>query len=163
MSLREIQLNPTLGRARDLFIFAAYTGLSYCDTQKFDFKTMAVECDGIYYIDGARIKTGNRFYTPIMPPAMKVLEKYNFQLPHICNQKVNVHLHDIQKFMGLSKPLTFHIGRHSFATLALSYDIPIEDVARMLGHANISTTSIYAKILKKTIERHTTNILSSLK
>ena len=58
--------------------------------------------------------------------------------------------------MGLRKSLTFHVARHSFATLAISHGVPIEDVARMLGHEDIRTTQIYAKILKTTINQYST-------
>lgn len=160
--VREISLNKSLDRARDLFVFAAYTGLSYCDTKRFDFETMVEEHDGIYYIDSRRLKTGNNFYTPILPPALEVLKKYGNRLPHICNQRLNNYLHAIEKLLHLNKPMTFHVARHSFATLVLSHDVPIETVARMLGHSKISTTSIYAKPLHKTIERHAANLVSAI-
>ena len=94
---------------------------------------------------------------------MEVLKKYNNKLPHISNQKANDYLHLIEVICEIHKPLTTHVARHSFATLALSYDIPIEDVARMMGHTNIKTTQIYAKILKSTIERHAGNLASLIK
>lgn len=100
------------------------------------------------------MKTGNKFFTPILGPALEVLERYDFKLPHISNQKANDYLHVIEEKMDLHKPLTFHVARHSFATLALAHDVPIENVARMLGHSDIKTTQIYAKILNTTVERH---------
>lgn len=149
--------------ARDLFIFCAYTGLSYSDSQVFDFKKMTEKIGDSYYIDGRRIKTGNTYFTPILPPAMEILEKYNYQLPHISNQKANDFLHIIETRLHFRKPLTMHVARHSFATLALSLDIPIEDVARMLGHANIKTTQIYAHILNSTIARHSEAFASKIR
>lgn len=149
-------------KVRDLFVFCAYTGLAYIDSQKFDFNTMTEEVNGTTYIDGRRVKTGNTYYTPILPPAMEVLEKYNYQLPHISNQKANDYLHVIESRCNLNKSLTTHVARHSFATLVLSYDIPIENVARMLGHSNIRTTQIYSKILKSTIERHTEALIAKI-
>lgn len=56
--------------------------------------------------------------------------------------------------LHIRQNLTFHVARHTFATLALSHDVPIENVARMLGHQDIKTTQIYAKVLRSTIERH---------
>ena len=150
-------------RVRDLFIFCAYTGLSYSDSQVFDFKMMTEKLKDYTYIDGRRIKTGNTYFTPILPPAMEVLEKYDYQLPHISNQKANDYLHLIESRLNLNKPLTMHVARHSFATLALSYDIPIENVARMLGHSNIKTTQIYAHILHSTIARHTESFASKIR
>lgn len=101
----------------------------------------------LYYIDGSRIKTDTKYFTPILAPAMKVLEKYDYRLPKISNQKANDYLHVIQTELRIRQNLTFHVARHSFATLALAHDVPIENVARMLGHENIKTTQIYAKIL----------------
>lgn len=156
-------LSEKEGRVRDLFVFCAYTGLSYADSQIFDFRTMTEKLKDFTYIDGKRVKTSNTYFTPILPPAMEILEKYNYELPHISNQKANDFLHLIESRLKLNKPLTMHVARHSFATLALSYDIPIENVARMLGHSNIKTTQIYAHILHSTIARHTESFASRIR
>lgn len=161
--LRKVKLNEKLDRVRDLFIFSAYTGLSYIDVQRFDFETMTRRIGSIYYIDGERIKTGTSFYTPILKPAFKVLQKYHFKLPRISNQKANDYLHVIEAICSFNKTLTFHLARHSFATLALAHDVPVEDVARMLGHTDIKTTQIYCKILKTTIERHSVALASRIR
>lgn len=163
LRIRNCKLGQKEGRVRDLFIFCAYTGLAYVDSQNFDYETMTETINGQTYIDGKRVKTGSSFFTPILPPAMEILKKYNYQLPHISNQKANDYLDFVEVACKIHKPLTMHVARHSFATLALSYDIPIEDVARMMGHSNIRTTQIYAKILKKTIERHSANLASLIK
>ena len=160
--IREAQLDSRLDRVRDLFIFAAYTGLAFCDTQAFDFATMTIQEGSMSYIDGSRIKTGTKFFTPILSPAMDVLKKYNYKLPKISNQKANDYLHLIQAKLDIKKKLTFHVARHSFATLTLAHDVPIENVARMLGHEDIRTTQIYAKILRTTIERHACNLQSAI-
>ena len=154
--------NMKLERVRDLFIFSAYTGLAFCDTQAFDYKSMTVQEGNMTFIDGSRIKTDTQYFTPILAPAMEVLKKYDFKLPRISNQKANDYLHLIQAQLGIKKPLTFHVARHSFATLALAHDVPIENVARMLGHEDIRTTQIYAKVLHTTIERHASNLQSAI-
>ena len=82
----------------------------------------------MYYIDGSRIKTETKFFTPILGPAMKVLEKYDFKLPKISNQKANDYLHVIQMELHIRQKLTFHGLWHSFATMALAHDVPIENV-----------------------------------
>lgn len=161
--LRKVKLNEKLDRVRDLFIFSAYTGLSYIDVQRFDFEKITRRIGSIYYIDGERIKTGTSFYTPILKPAFKVLQKYHFKLPKISNQKANDYLHVIEAICNFNKTLTFHLARHSFATLALAHDVPVEDVARMLGHTDIKTTQIYCKILKTTIERHSESLAASIR
>ena len=158
MKLRTVELPQREARVRDLFIFSAYTGLAFCDAQAFDFFTMTEQRGDMFYIDGSRMKTGTKFYTPILPPAMEVLKRYNFELPKISNQKGNEYLRIVKSIAGIRKPLTFHVARHSFATLSLSHDVPIEKVARMLGHTDIKTTQIYAKILKSTIENYATEL-----
>ena len=160
--MRNYKFEGKLARVRDLFIFAAYTGLSFCDTQTFDFESMTKKEGKMYYIDGSRIKTDTKFFTPILSPAMKVLEKYDYQLPKISNQKANDYLHVIQMELHFRQKLTFHVARHSFATMALAHDVPIENVARMLGHQDIKTTQIYAKVLRTTIERHATALQRSI-
>ena len=140
--------------ARDLFIFSAFTGLSYADNQYFDFDTMTVKIGKTYYIDGERLKNGHSFFTPILPPALVILKKYDYKLPKMSNQDLNRFLHLLEGRVNLRKPMTSHVARHSFATMALNQDIPIEDVAKMLGHTSINTTRIYAKIQTKSIVRH---------
>lgn len=160
--MRDAKLDGKMERVRDLFIFAAYTGLAFCDTQLFDFDTMTEKVGRMYYINGERLKTGSSFFTPILQPAMDVLKKYKYDLPTISNQKANDYLHLIQAQLKINKNLTFHVARHSFATLALAHDVPIENVARMLGHQDIKTTQVYAKILHSTIERHAVSLASSI-
>lgn len=163
LKMRKMKLDGKMENVRDLFVFAAYTGLAYCDVQAFDFEKMTEQEGNMFYIDGSRIKTGSKFFTPILKPAMEVLKKYHYQLPKLSNQKANDYLHLIEAALGLNKPLTFHVARHSFATLALAHDVPIENVARMLGHQNIRTTQIYAKVLKTTIERHAISLQNAIK
>ena len=160
--IREAELPAKEERVRDLFIFAAYTGLAYCDVLEFNFKRMVEQIGDMYYIDGSRLKTGSNFFTPILPPAMEILEKYNYTLPKISNQKANDYLHIIESRLGINKPITFHVARHSCATLALTHDIPIEKVARMLGHKDIKTTQIYAKILKSTVANHASDLAKAI-
>lgn len=150
-------------RARDHFVFMAYTGLSYADSQNFDFEKMTVLVGDTYFIDGSRVKTGTKFFTPILPPAMEVLKKYEYKIPKISNQKLNEWLKHIQRYANINKPMTCHVGRHSFATLILSYDVPLEDLSRMLGHTDIDTTRIYAKILQTTIARHGNDLSGRIK
>lgn len=152
--LRAMELSGKLERVRDLFIFAAYTGLAFADLCLFRYDLDVVESNGMYFINGERLKTGTKFYTPILPPAMAVLDKYLYELPCISMQKYNDYLHVIEEKMGLRKPLTSHIARHTFATtITLANDVSMEAVSKMLGHKHISTTQIYAKVLTTTIER----------
>ena len=161
--LRDFTLDQErLDRVRDLFIFMAYTGLAHCDLCLFKFKTMTEKVGNLYYIDGRRLKTHTEFFTPILQPAMDVLKKYNFKLPVITNQKMNDYLHVIEERMELTKPLTCHVARHSFATLCLAHGTPIETVAKMLGHTKIETTQIYAKVLRSTLKSQSEELAAAI-
>ena len=94
---------------------------------------------------------------------MAILKKYDFQLPKMTNQDMNRFLHLVEARAKLHKPMTSHVARHSFATMVLNQDIPIEDLAKMMGHTSINTTRIYAKIQTKTIERHATNMAKTMR
>jgi len=163
VKIRQAECSGRIERARDLFIFMAYTGLAYCDMAVFNFSTMTEAHSDYTYIDGSRLKTGSNFFTPILPPAMDVLKKYNYKLPVISNQKINDYLDILRERLGINKKVTCHIARHSFATLILSYDLPIENLKRMLGHKNITTTQIYGKILKSNVEKNVSTKLKDLK
>lgn len=155
-------LNYQMTMCRDLFIFACHTGLAYIDTQEFNYEESVVKHNGMYFIDRHRVKTGVRYYTPILQPAMDVLIRYNNKLPRISNQKLNGYLKIIGEMAEIKKNITFHVARHTFATIALAHDIPMENVSRMLGHTNTRTTAIYAKILDETIARHAEELSDEL-
>ncbi|MBQ8466543.1 MAG: tyrosine-type recombinase/integrase [Prevotella sp.] len=163
VKIRQAECSGRIDRARDLFVFMAYTGLAYCDMAVFNYGTMTEAHTDYTYIDGSRLKTGSNFFTPILPPAMDVLKKYNYKLPVISNQKINDYLDILRERLGINKKVTCHIARHSFATLILSYDMPIENLKRMLGHKNITTTQIYGKILKANVEKNVTMKLKGLR
>ena len=163
IKIRKADCTGRIERARDLFIFMAYTGLAYCDMSVFNYQTMTEEHSDYTYIDGSRLKTGSNFFTPILPPAMDVLKKYDYKLPVISNQKMNDYLFLLKERLGINKKVTCHIARHSFATLVLTYDIPMENLKRMLGHKNIAVTQIYGKILKSNVEKNVSLKFKSLK
>lgn len=163
VKLRNQECTGYLERARDRFIFMAYTGLAYCDMELFDFQTMTEQRSDYTYIDGERLKTGSKFFTPILPPAMDVLKKYNYKLPPITNQKLNEYCHLLETLCQIHKPVTCHIARHSFATLMLSYGFTLEEVKKMLGHKDIRTTQLYAKISNDIVEHAVNKKLKKLK
>ena len=163
IKIRKLKCTGHLERARDRFIFMAYTGLAFCDMDLFDFDTMTEERKDYTYIDGERLKTGSKFFTPILPPAMDVLKKYDYKLPKITNQKLNEYCHVIESLCEIHKPVTCHIARHSFATLMLYYGFTLEEVKKMLGHKDIKTTQIYAKLSTKMLEDSVKKKLKKLK
>lgn len=153
--LRDLNITDKyLARARDLFVFCSFTGLAYADMSSFDFFRHTVSVHGRYYIDGERIKTGTRYYTPILPPAMAVLEQYGYRLPCLTQQAYNRLLKCLGSMIGTRKNLSSHIARYTFATtVLLANEVPIESVSKMLGHSRIQITQLYAKILNSSIEK----------
>ena len=141
-------------QARDIFLFACYTGMAYIDIKQFSRKHLVAESDGSMCIHKPRQKTGIISIIPLLPVAQRILESYSptgnaqdFRWSVITNQKINEHLKSIQTQAGIKQDLFFHLARHTFATtITLSNGVPLETVSKMLGHSNISMTQRYAKI-----------------
>lgn len=136
--------------AHDLFIFQMYTGLSYGDMQAFDMKDYRL-IDGTWRNVGERIKTGVPYVSQLLPPAVAILEKYNYQLPTLGNAEYNHSLKALGMACGITRPLHSHMARHTFATFALRQGVKIENLARMLGHTNITQTQRYAKVVAASV------------
>ena len=117
--LRAVALHGKLDKVRDVFIFACFTGLSYSDLCLLRFDLDVINSNGMYFINGNRLKTNTKFYTPILPPAMEILKKYSFNLPTMSMQKYNDYLHVIEALLEFKKPLTSHIARHRVVSFAL--------------------------------------------
>ena len=141
-----------LEQVRDIFIFSCFCGLAYIDVKKLRKENIRTSFDGNLWIIGKREKTDVSFSIPLLEIPKKILEKYegalpdNRILPVPSNQKMNAYLKEIGTLCGIDKELTFHLARHTFATLTLSKGVSIESVSKMLGHTNIKTTQIYARI-----------------
>lgn len=146
-----------LSQVRDIFVFSCYTGLAYADVRKLKRTETVKGIDGKTWIYTHRQKTDTLSRIPLLPAAMVILEKYadhpqcvnkGLLLPVMSNQKMNAYLKEIADLSGISKLLTFHIARHTFATtVTLNNGVPIESVAKMMGHTSIKTTQIYAKVM----------------
>ena len=106
-----------------------------------------------------RQKTNVQSNIPLLEIPQMILDKYkgktkdNRLLPVLSNQKINAYLKEIADLCGIKKRLSYHLARHTFATMLLSKGVPIESVSKMLGHTNIKTTQIYARITNKKIEQ----------
>ena len=147
--------NQSLQRVRDIFIFSVYTGLRFEDAQQLTMDRIIIE-NGNATLQITQEKTGEALLIPLFQPAQDIIKKYedsgerkvlNKVLPKITNQKLNSYLKIIADMTGIKKTLTHHVARHTCATtILLSNDAPIEAVSRWLGHTNIKTTQIYAKI-----------------
>jgi integrase len=141
-----------LERVRDIFIFCCFCGLSYIDVKRFTPENIRTSFDGNLWIIGKRGKTDTSYTIPLLEIPRIILEKYRGALPEgqllplINNANTNAYLKEIGAQCGIKKKLTFHLARHTFATLTLSKGVSIESVSKMLGHTNIKTTQIYARI-----------------
>jgi site-specific recombinase XerD len=146
-----------LTQVRDVFLFCCFTGLAYVDVKNLRRTDIVTGVDGEQWIAIKRQKTDTPSRIPLLPTASTVLKKYEenrtclntgMLLPVMSNQKMNSYLKEIADFCGITKLLTFHIARHTFATtITLLNGVPIESISKMLGHTNIQTTQHYAKIL----------------
>ena len=141
-----------LTKVRDAFVFQIYTGLSFTDMESLTSDHIEVGVDGKQWIVINRQKTGVRSAIPILPRALAILNKYNYKLPVCTNQRMNGYLKEIADLCDIKKTLTTHIARHTFATtITLSKGVPIETVSKMLGHSDIRTTQIYAKVTDRKV------------
>ena len=140
-----------MAAVRDLFVFQMYTGMAYSDSQRFDISNYQL-IDGKWVVVSERIKTGVPYVNQLLPPVVEVLERYGWNTPKIDNADYNHNLKSLGMAAGIVKPLHSHMARHTFATWALSHNVPIEIVSKMLGHTNITQTQRYAKVLPKAVK-----------
>lgn len=136
--------------ARDLFVFQMFTGLSYSDTQAFDFSQYK-KVKGKWINIGERVKTGVAYVSSLLPPAVAVLEKYGWQVPKIDNADYNHLLKVIGTMADIPTKMHTHLARHTFATYMLRQGVKVENLQRMLGHKNIRQTMRYAKVLAESV------------
>ena len=155
-----------LEHVRDVFIFSCYTGLAYVDVEKLIEDDIVIGMDGRRWIKVIRTKTKTLSSIPILPIAEQILSKYASLtkidiklLPVYSNQRTNGYLKEIADLSGITKKLTFHMARHTFATtVTLSNGVPIESVSKMLGHKSLKTTQHYAKILDTKLSEDMKNL-----
>ena len=143
---------------RDIFIFSCFTGLAYIDVANLT-PDHIVTMDDKQWIMTKRQKTSVETNVLLLDIPRAIIAKYSHKtyrdgklFPVLTNQKTNSYLKEIADLCGIKKKLTFHLARHTFATMSLSKGVPIESVSKMLGHTNIRTTQIYARITNKKIE-----------
>ncbi len=144
-----------LEKVRDTFLFSCYTGLSFSDICDLTKDNIREGIDGNLWIMSKRHKTGVPYKVRLLDIPIAIMEKYDGKqddgkiLPVISNQKMNSYLHEIASICCIDKKITFHVARHSFATLCLTEGMPIESISKLLGHTKIKTTQIYARIIDR--------------
>ena len=151
-----------LAQVRDIFCFCCLTGLAFMDVQQLKPEHLVADIHGKIWIRKARQKTKNMCNIPLLDEAQKIIDRYRDHpycqthgvlLPVCSNQKMNSYLKELADICGIRKNLSTHTARHTFATLTLASGATIDNVAKMLGHANVNMTRRYAKVLDSSIMR----------
>ena len=146
---------PRLERAKDMFLFGCFTGLSYIDIKTLAPEHFEKDNAGRIWIKKRRVKTGVLSRIPLLPIAKLILDKYKGGeklLPIQDPADINKYLKDIAILCDIKKRITFHLARHTFAsTVTLANNISLEVVSKMLGHTNTRMTNHYAKLIDKCI------------
>ncbi len=146
---------PRLEKARDMFLFGCFTGLSYIDVKTLTTAHFEKDSEGRIWIKKRRLKTGVLSRIPLLPMAKMILEKYkggDKLLPIQDAADINKYLKDIAILCNINKRITYHTSRHTFAsTVTLANNISLEVVSKMLGHTNTRMTAHYAKLVDETI------------
>jgi len=160
--------NNRLRVIRDMFVFQCYTGLAYIDLKQLTHNHIVKGIDGDDWIIINRQKTKSRSTIPVLTKAKELIEIYytptrETVFPVCSNQKFNNYLKELSSFCKINKRVTTHTGRRTFATtITLSNGVPIETVSRMLGHNDLKTTSIYAKVVDTKVSEDMKKVMEKL-
>lgn len=140
---------------RDLFVFQSMTGLSYADMASLSMDDIKDDV-----IIKRRKKTDIQFVIPVLPIAKTILEKYDYKLPIISNQKYNQYLKVLGDVCKMPMSLHSHLARHSYACILLNSGVDMKTISKTLGHSSMRTTErIYAEMSNQTV---ISNILEKL-
>ena len=161
--------DSNLAFIRDLFVFMNFTALSFVDLKELTTDNI-VEIEGDKWIVGKRHKTDVPYQVKLLDVPLQIIERYqNYpkENPKSIFGEVNYwsvckKLKTVMKECGIDKPISAHCARHGFATMALTNGMPIESVSRVLGHTNIVTTQIYARITTKKLDNDLTMLGNKL-
>ena len=145
-------LEEDMETARDIFLFACYTGAAYCDLMELDKSHLVRDDEGSLWLKFNRHQTGVPCRVKLLPEAIRLMEKLHSDeretlLPFMGYATYQSYLKALRLRAGISFPFTTHTARHTFATfITLEQGVPIETVSKMLGHSNVSMTERYAKV-----------------
>lgn len=136
-----------LNKIRDLFLFQCYTGLAYADMKNLNKNNIK---NNMIIIQ--RQKTDIQSVIPLLPQALEILEKYDYNLPVLSNQKYNSYLKEVGYLSDIQAVMHSHLARHTYATLLLNNNVPVQVISKALGHSNTRITEkVYAKMNTETI------------
>ena len=169
-------------QARLMFIFACFTSLAIADMECLQYGHIQTAADGQMYIRKERQKTKVEFVVPLHPIAEAIINYYRkeqarneeqqtvnekgdslvFQ-PHCSRSVMGKNLSIVGKACGIRQRLSYHVARHTFGTMSLSAGIPIESIAKMMGHASISSTQVYAQVTDRKISEDMDRLIAKYK
>lgn len=168
--------------ARLMFIFSCFTGLAISDMENLKYKHIQTAADGQMYIRKERQKTKVEFVVPLHPIAEAIISHcWNAQArneeqqtvnekgdslvfqPHCSRSVMGKNLSIVGKACGIRQRLSYHVARHTFGTMSLSAGIPIESIAKMMGHASISSTQVYAQVTDRKISEDMDRLIAKYK
>lgn len=153
---------------RDMFVFMCFTGLAYADLKEITYKNIHTDSDGGTWLMGNRVKTGVAYVVKLLPIAIELIEKFR----GVDDKKISPDrvfpvgdmssMYDSLRIIGkkcdCSVEVTPHVGRHTFATLALLKGMPLETLQKVLGHKSILSTQVYAELINPKIAEDTDKI-----
>jgi integrase len=154
--------NGYLDKSRDIFLFSVYTGLRFRDAQFLTTDNLDKTSSDSDFIITKQEKTNDLVEIPILKPTQRIIDKYSNHtdrvkykklIPKISNAKINFYLKVIGELARISLKLTHHVARHTCATtVLLENNVPMEQVSKWLGHADLSSTKVYGKITKSRLD-----------
>lgn len=156
--IRDLEIDPNRHShllTRDLFLFACYTGTSYADVARITNENLFTDEEGSLWLKYRRKKTDFQARVKLLPEAIALLDKYKDEnreslFPIQSAEVVQLNMRGLRIMADIKQPISYHSGRHSFASLiTLEEGVPIETISRMLGHSNIRTTQVYARVTPK--------------
>ena len=156
--IRDVEIEPHRKShilARDMFLFGCYTGVSYADVISITDENLYTDDNGALWLKYRRKKNEHRASVKLLPEALALIEKYHDDnrptlFPIVYHPNLRRHMKSLAVLAGVSSTLCYHQARHSFASLiTLEAGVPIETISRMLGHSDISTTQVYARVSPK--------------
>ena len=183
MKLMAMRMNDRESElARLMFVFSCFTGMAIADMENLEYSHIQTAADGQRYIRKERQKTKAEFIVPLHPIAEAIINYYRKELarneeqqtvkekgdslvfqPHCSRSVMGKNLSIVGKACGIRQRLSYHVARHTFGTMSLSAGIPIESIAKMMGHASISSTQVYAQVTDRKISEDMDRLIAKYK
>jgi len=186
MKLMAITMNDRgAEQARLMFVFSCFTGMAIADIENLEYRHIQTAADGQKYIRKERQKTKVEFVVPLHPIAEVIIKHCKAEqerngegqsvkeegktetrtdslvFPRDCSRSVmTAKLSIVGRACGIRERISYHMARHTFGTMSMSAGIPIESIAKMMGHASIASTQIYAQVTDNKISEDMDRLIS---